>query len=526
MKNIPKRIAIIGASTGQLPLCLKAKEMGLETFCFAWEQGAVCKDYVDHFIPISIFEKDKIVQYCRTCYIDGVVSNASEATALVVAYVAEQLGKIGTPYHTLADIQDKAFVRRITNLISGLAAVKFQLGCFSELRSTFPMPCVVKPIKGAAKKGVCFMDKDFPDYALPAELADVTFMAETYIVGKEYSVETLSYRGSHFVVQVTEKTNSGAPHFVELGHHQPAMLSEIQKEKIANLMSDILSSLGFTDGAAHIEIKIDAQGNVYLIEVNPRGGGDEISNKLVALSTGYDYLRGMLEVSLGMFDVSQIQYHPSHSGVYFLCQQTVDSLDFFKNVDYQPWLVEKNVDLDNISCSESNYDRNGYVLYRWNRKILPIKDETYIRRLNGMPHRYSLGDAFIERMKKEITENIGAEWLEKILGNAEIFVYMEHPDNIQGWLVFYCNDVANRYAYVASLHVLSEYRRRGIAGALLKQAIEMCRLRNFHTLGLYVNNPIAIDLYSKYGFVEKSRKAEDRYGGGVYSYMELLLCEE
>lgn len=57
------RLAIIGASIGQLPICLKAKEMGLETHCFAWEQGAVCKDFVDFFHPISITEKDKIVLF-------------------------------------------------------------------------------------------------------------------------------------------------------------------------------------------------------------------------------------------------------------------------------------------------------------------------------------------------------------------------------------------------------------------------------------------------------------------------------
>ena len=101
-----KKIAIIGASTGQLPLCLKAKEMGLETYCFAWPKGAVCKDYADCFVPISIFELDEIVKYCKLYHIDGVVSNASEATALVVSYVAEKLGKICTPYDNFQKIQN------------------------------------------------------------------------------------------------------------------------------------------------------------------------------------------------------------------------------------------------------------------------------------------------------------------------------------------------------------------------------------------------------------------------------------
>ena len=34
-----KKIAIIRASYLQLPLVLKAKEMGLETICFAWREA-------------------------------------------------------------------------------------------------------------------------------------------------------------------------------------------------------------------------------------------------------------------------------------------------------------------------------------------------------------------------------------------------------------------------------------------------------------------------------------------------------
>ena len=94
------KLAIIGASTGQYPLCLKAREMGLETFCFAWEKGAVCKTVVDHFYPISIFEKDQIVEICKREKIEGVISNASDLTAEVSAYVADKLNLNGTPYKT------------------------------------------------------------------------------------------------------------------------------------------------------------------------------------------------------------------------------------------------------------------------------------------------------------------------------------------------------------------------------------------------------------------------------------------
>ena len=59
-----KKLAIIGASYLQLPLVKKAKEIGIETICFAWEDGAVCKDMADQFYPISIIEKENILNKC------------------------------------------------------------------------------------------------------------------------------------------------------------------------------------------------------------------------------------------------------------------------------------------------------------------------------------------------------------------------------------------------------------------------------------------------------------------------------
>ena len=362
-----KRIAIIGASTGQLPLCIKAKEMGLETFCFAWPNDAICEDYVDHFIPISIFEMDKIVDLCKDYQIDGVVSNASEVTALVVSYIAEKLGKIGTPYQNFLNIQNKEFVRKLTNSIQGLGKVNYKIGKSQEILSTFPIPYVLKPIKGAAKKGVNYIDTlSINHISIPKDLKDAVFMAEQYIEGQEYSVETISYKNQHQIVQVTEKIGTGAPHFVELEHHQPAQLTAVVLNKLNDLIPQILSSIGYINGAAHIEIKIDPQDNIYLIEVNPRGGGDYISNELVGLSTDYDYLKQMINVALDQYEPMEI-HHKGYAGIYFLSAYTKRLLPYFEK--QEDWVIMKEKSEGELTMSCSNYDRNGYIIYCSNKKI-------------------------------------------------------------------------------------------------------------------------------------------------------------
>ena len=73
-----EKIAIIGASYLQMPLIEKAKKMGLETHVFAWEAGDPGEAAADYFYPISIIEKEKILQNIQENKIDGISRNESD----------------------------------------------------------------------------------------------------------------------------------------------------------------------------------------------------------------------------------------------------------------------------------------------------------------------------------------------------------------------------------------------------------------------------------------------------------------
>ncbi len=362
-----QKLAIIGASTGQLPLCLKAHQLGIETHCFAWEQGAICKNHVDEFHPISIFDQDAIVEKCRKIGINGVVSNASEACALVASYVSNELRLPGVPYSMMLMLRDKAAVRKLTNQIKQIQPVAMYTGSWQQLLSSVPRPFVLKPVTGSAKKGVILVNQDTQVVSMPADLNNVPFVAEEYVCGREYSIETISCHGVHTVVQITDKVSTGAPHFVELAHHQPADITDLLRKKIATCASAILNAVGFDNSAAHIEIKIDDHNAISLIEINPRGGGDFISNELVSLSTDCDYLAAMIQVSLGCYEPRE--YHATaYAGIYYLCSQTARLLPHFKEPP-QSWLVSRELQHDFLSQSISNYDRDGYLIYKANKKI-------------------------------------------------------------------------------------------------------------------------------------------------------------
>ena len=366
-----RKIAIIGASTGQIKLYEKARALGYYVIGIAWDKGAICKPLADKFYPISIMEKERIVDVCREENVCGVVSNASDLPTLISSYVAEKLGLNGCPYEVMKMLMDKLYVRSISRRIIGLTPIRSYLYNDNSALPQF-LPCIVKPVCNGGKTGLSYAAtiEEFNvaiEYARKNSEGDI--MVEEYIPGREVSVESISNRGNHYVVQITDKENTGAPHFVELSHHQPADLSRVQREQICKIITDLLNVVGFTDGPTHIELKIH-QDKIYLIEINMRGGGDEISNRLVELSTGYDYVSAMIRVATRTFFFPHVK-NRHFAGIYFLTKQTKDRLPFFMAAKDKSWYIDGEIFSLDLQNSLGNAMKNGYLIYQSTKKIEP-----------------------------------------------------------------------------------------------------------------------------------------------------------
>lgn len=363
------KLAIMGASKWQLPIYLKAKEMGIETHGFAYEKGAVAKDYADYFYPISLADKDDILKKCKAIGVDGVTTCASDYATETSCWVGERLGLNTNTYQTVVNIHNKAWVREQTKYLTSIHQPQTLTGKLDAIDIPF-FPCIVKPVHGSGKRGVWFVN-NLQDFEFVKTHSDYQngedALVEQFIIGREYSVESLSFHSRHYVVQITEKYSDGAPHFVELSHHQPAQISDEYKDRISNAICDILSSVGFSNGASHIEIKITKDGRIFLIDLNPRGGGDYISTHLVPLSTNCDFSKEIINVALNRYDTMSYPYkHVAYSGVYFLTKQTEYLLPYFKQD--LPCIVQKEFTED-LSESTNNNDRNGYMIYQDSQKL-------------------------------------------------------------------------------------------------------------------------------------------------------------
>jgi biotin carboxylase len=157
-----------------------------------------------------------------------------------------------------------------------------------ELAAEIGFPVVLKPPDGMASAGVRLVASVADAEAAFSEAGGGPLLAEEFLEGPEYSVESFSFHGRHVVLAVTEKQvlGHGRGRFVEIGHALPARLSGDVEAEVRSVVGDVLSALELAEGPAHTEIKL-TPGGVRVVETHNRPGGDHIL-ELVKLVTGVD----------------------------------------------------------------------------------------------------------------------------------------------------------------------------------------------------------------------------------------------
>ncbi|MDO4731643.1 MAG: ATP-grasp domain-containing protein [Clostridia bacterium] len=326
-----KKIVIIGANSFQNKLILKAKQLGFQTHVFAWKCGDVGEKTADFFYPVSITDKEEILAICKKIKPDAITSVASDLAMITVSYVASNLGLTCNDFDCVNVTTNKYAMRKKLKS-GGLFTPKFlkvsQDNCkdmLSQIKNTFfqneNCSVIIKPTDRSGSRGITKVDKfeDVPD-ALQRSFEnsfEKSAIIEEFINGDEYSCECISFDGKHKFLTVTKKLTTGAPHFIETGHIQPADLSQDQISLVKDAIFKALSALDIKYGASHSEFRID-NGQIKIIEIGARMGGDCIGSDLVFLSTGFDFLKMVIDVSCGKEPDMTIYPHKNKAQIHFI----------------------------------------------------------------------------------------------------------------------------------------------------------------------------------------------------------------
>ncbi|MFE3525746.1 ATP-grasp domain-containing protein [Streptomyces sp. NPDC059161] len=238
--------------------------------------------------------------------VDAVLA-LTELSLHPASVVAQALGARGNSPATLTLTQDKAAMRgRLRD--RGLGEVAHQVcATLDEARAVLrrcPSGVILKPVDGNGGTGVhlactegelakawAWAGGARTGFAWPQATDASGVLAEEFLTGQEFSVESLSAAGRHQVLAVTRKHTSGAPHFVETGHDLPAMLTPAQNQVVLDATLNALDAVGYAWGPCHTEVMLAEDGErATVVEINARQGGDQIW-ELVHHVTGIDMLQ-------------------------------------------------------------------------------------------------------------------------------------------------------------------------------------------------------------------------------------------
>ena len=296
-----RSILVFGVGELQQSIIFRAKKMNLYVVGIDPCEDAYCKGDCDAFEVVGGQDFNGTIDVAKKYKVSAIVTAATDKPLVMMARVAKELHLPFFSQETAEWSTDKFQMKQ--RFIEGdVPCARGRLIHSAEEAQNLYFPLICKPRDNSGSRGVKLcrslseLDSCIKE-ALEVSKLD-TVLVEEFIEGREFSIESLHYDGKSEVIQFTEKKTTEFPYNVELGHKQPANLTDDQRNQICDIISKIATCLHFENCPSHTELKINDRG-IFVIETSPRLGGDYITSTLTPLSTGINLEDQLLHISLG-----------------------------------------------------------------------------------------------------------------------------------------------------------------------------------------------------------------------------------
>ncbi|HDR9880350.1 ATP-grasp domain-containing protein [Burkholderia cenocepacia] len=218
--------------------------------------------------------------------------------------ISESLGIPGSELIANVITRNKQYTRRAlagTELDNVRWTVSRSIAEATDFCADVGFPAIVKQLNGSGSQNVHLVRNQNELEGVVANLPLSEFLIEAFVEGPEFSVETISLGGKHFVLAITQKTTT--ENFVEIQHLIPAPLAQAESDAIHDAAMLMLDHIGLNTGITHSEFKLRSGGTdqptPVLIETQIRPGGGKVW-KLVELSTGVNMIQYLIAHTIGL----------------------------------------------------------------------------------------------------------------------------------------------------------------------------------------------------------------------------------
>jgi biotin carboxylase len=320
-----RTLLVLGASEGQLPVIRQARHLGLRTIAVDHNPSAVAAAEVDDFVCVSTRDASAIRRAVGHRPIAGVISPASDASALAVRSLS---GAYGTPFRpsrraALASV-DKAFFRRVVDRLH-LATYGWVAGSdpahLSARARSMGLPVVVKPCRSSGSKGITIVD-DIDKLDEAVKVAQKFGLGEEVIVeelvdGTHYSAECFIENHRPVFTAVIQRTITPAPQAITVEQLVPAALTGATSVALGAGLARICVALELHRGPLNVDFVVTPADEVQFVEVAARLGGNGIS-PLVRHAYDVDLTAAAVRLAVG--DKVELRPRPGRAVVLRILQ--------------------------------------------------------------------------------------------------------------------------------------------------------------------------------------------------------------
>jgi D-alanine-D-alanine ligase len=301
-------LLITSASPTKRFLLQRLKALGLRLTIVSPDSSWAARMPVDAAVSATISDQTevfaKVEEISKDHKFDGALTFWENAVPLCAA-LCERFGWKGHPQQAALTARNKLALRQSLEA-QKLGKYSPPFGEIKNLRELereakrIGFPLVLKPAWGVKSQFVVRADtleeaksafeyikgNMSPDFD-PIYSSGTQIMVEGYLEGAEVDVDLLVQDGLIKFHAFTDNFPTIEPFFVETGDAMPSRHEDTDLEAVLMMAREVVAAVGLTDGALHLEAKIDARGP-KLIELNARMGGDYL----------YDWIKTVWDVDL------------------------------------------------------------------------------------------------------------------------------------------------------------------------------------------------------------------------------------
>lgn len=323
-----KKILFLGASYAQMPIILEAKKRGYYICTCDYLPDNPGHKLADEYYNVSTTDYEGVLKLARKLKPDQLLAYASDPSAPVAAYAAEQLGLPGNPFSSVKTLGEKDNFRKLM-LDLGLntpQSLVVDSGLNeANLVAGITFPAMLKPTDSCGSKGVTLVNNiaDLRN-AIPKAAAysrNGRLILEDFVDNQQGDIHGDGFvldgklvfhcLGDHLYDEVSNPFNPK-------GTTWPSSLAASSLQAIVEDVAKIIKNSGFRNGPVNIEARVNSRGKHYVMEIGPRSGGFFVP-QAIRYATGFDMVAAILDslegrpVKIPSGNLSPTAYYSIHS---------------------------------------------------------------------------------------------------------------------------------------------------------------------------------------------------------------------